>query len=64
VNDYPKRALRKFSVKSLNDFTIIKPLSSGGQMSPSIKWETDLDLAKSMSVVQEKPIIVDFFNPG
>jgi hypothetical protein len=33
-------------------------------MSASIKWETDLDLAMSMSVVQEKPIMVDFFNPG
>jgi hypothetical protein len=30
----------------------------------TIRWESDWDMALSMSRVQEKPLMVDFFNPG
>ncbi len=30
----------------------------------SIKWETDWETALSMSRVQEKPVMLEFFNPG
>jgi hypothetical protein len=29
-----------------------------------IRWESDLDLAMSISRVQEKPIMLEFYNPG
>jgi hypothetical protein len=33
-------------------------------MTRSIQWQFDWDLALSMARVQEKYILVDFFNPG
>lgn len=33
-------------------------------MQDKIKWEYDLDLALSMARVQEKNVLLDFFNPG
>jgi hypothetical protein len=35
-------------------------------MKKSIRWESDLDLdlAMSMARVQEKSVMLDFFNPG
>jgi len=33
-------------------------------MKKSIRWESDLDLALSMARVQEKCVMLDFFNPG
>lgn len=33
-------------------------------MSNRIQWESDLDLALSMARVQEKHVMLDFFNPG
>ena len=33
-------------------------------MNQSIRWESDLGLAKSMAKVQEKLIMMDFYNPG
>jgi hypothetical protein len=33
-------------------------------MSSSIRWESDPGLAGSMSRVQERPIMLDFYNPG
>lgn len=33
-------------------------------MSEAIRWESDLEMALSMARVQEKPILVDFYNPG
>jgi len=33
-------------------------------MPSRIKWEYDLDLALSMARVQEKNVLLDFFNPG
>jgi hypothetical protein len=33
-------------------------------MNKSIKWESDLDMALAMARVQEKHVLLDFFNPG
>jgi len=33
-------------------------------MTDAIKWESDLDLALSIARVQEKPVLLDFSNPG
>ncbi len=33
-------------------------------MAESIRWESDLEMAKSMARVQEKHLMLDFFNPG
>jgi hypothetical protein len=33
-------------------------------MTDTIKWESELDLALSMAKVQEKPVLLDFSNPG
>lgn len=33
-------------------------------MNQSIQWESSLDLALSMARVQEKNVMLDFFNPG
>ena len=33
-------------------------------MTEAIRWESDLDLALSMARVQEKQVLVSFFNPG
>lgn len=33
-------------------------------MTEAIRWESDLDLALSMARVQEKQVLVNFFNPG
>ena len=30
----------------------------------SIKWESDWETTLSMSRVQEKPVMLEFFNPG
>ena len=40
------------------------PDQGGHTMKKSIRWESDLDLALSMARVQEKSVMVDFFNPG
>lgn len=36
----------------------------GVLMAYGIRWESNLDLACSMALVQEKSILLDFFNPG
>gem|GEM_PF-501318 len=36
----------------------------GGRMQSAIRWESDWDMALSMARVQEKPVLLDFFNPG
>jgi hypothetical protein len=33
-------------------------------MQNSIRWEQDFDTALSMAKVQEKLVMIDFFNPG
>ncbi len=33
-------------------------------MRKGIRWESDLDFALSMARVQEKTVMLDFFNPG
>ena len=33
-------------------------------MDKSIRWESDFGLAKSMAKVQEKLVMIDFYNPG
>jgi hypothetical protein len=33
-------------------------------MYQSIQWESDWDMALSMARVQQKHVLVDFFNPG
>jgi hypothetical protein len=33
-------------------------------MKQSIRWESDFGLARSMAKVQEKLVMIDFFNPG
>ena len=33
-------------------------------MTEAILWESDLDLALSMARVQEKQVLVNFYNPG
>lgn len=33
-------------------------------MSKSIRWESDLDMALAMARVQQKHVLLDFFNPG
>jgi hypothetical protein len=30
----------------------------------SIRWESDFEMAQSIARVQEKYILLDFFNPG
>jgi hypothetical protein len=40
------------------------PTSLEIDMLNRIKWEYDLDLALSMAKVQEKNVLLDFFNPG
>ena len=40
------------------------PTSLEIDMLNNIKWEYDLDLALSMARVQEKNVLLDFFNPG
>jgi len=33
-------------------------------MSSKIKWETDIDSAVARAKSEDKPILLDFFNPG
>jgi len=33
-------------------------------MNTSIRWESDLDMALAMARVQEKQVLLDFFNPS
>jgi hypothetical protein len=33
-------------------------------MIDAIRWESDLNMALSMARVQEKHVMLDFFNPG
>jgi hypothetical protein len=33
-------------------------------MTETIQWEADLELALSKARVQEKQVLVNFFNPG
>jgi len=33
-------------------------------MSDAIRWESDLEMALSMARVQERAILMDFYNPG
>jgi len=33
-------------------------------MQKAIRWESDWDMALAMARVQEKHILLDFFNPG
>lgn len=33
-------------------------------MVDAIRWESDLNMALSMARVQEKHVLLDFFNPG
>jgi hypothetical protein len=33
-------------------------------MQKSVRWESDWDMALSMARVQEKTVLLDFFNPG
>jgi hypothetical protein len=33
-------------------------------METRIRWENDLEMALSMARVQEKNVLLDFFNPG
>jgi len=33
-------------------------------MEKAIQWETDLDKALSRAQKENKPILMDFFNPG
>lgn len=33
-------------------------------MTPGIRWESNLEMALAMARVQEKYVLLDFFNPG
>jgi len=33
-------------------------------MGASIKWETELDAALARAKSENKPVLMDFFNPG
>ena len=33
-------------------------------MANNIKWETDMDAAMALARAQNKPVLLDFFNPG
>ena len=33
-------------------------------MENKIKWETDLDSALALVQAENKPVLLDFFNPG
>jgi hypothetical protein len=33
-------------------------------MADNIKWETDMDAAMALARAQNKPVLLDFFNPG
>jgi len=33
-------------------------------MTKTIQWESDLDKALSLANKEDKPVLVDFFNPG
>jgi len=33
-------------------------------MEDKIKWETDMDAALSKARAENKPVLLDFFNPG
>lgn len=33
-------------------------------MTTGIRWESDLDLALSKAKVDEKQVLLDFYNPG
>jgi hypothetical protein len=33
-------------------------------MAEQIKWENDLEKAKRRARAEQKPILLDFFNPG
>ncbi len=33
-------------------------------MESTIKWETDIKAALSLAETRNKPILLDFFNPG
>lgn len=33
-------------------------------MADSIRWESNMEIALAAARVQEKPLMLDFFNPG
>jgi len=33
-------------------------------MAENIKWETDMDAALARARAENKPVLLDFFNPG
>ena len=33
-------------------------------MAKNIRWETEIDAALARSRVEQKPVLLDFFNPG
>lgn len=33
-------------------------------MAQALKWETTMDKALNLAKIQDKPVLLDFFNPG